>query len=38
MTYRGAVRDAMVKAEEVINKMTDEEKIREYRINWPDKP
>ena len=37
-TYRGAVRDAMVKAEEAINKMTDEEKIREYRITWPDKP
>ena len=37
MIYRGTVRDAMVKAEEAINKMTDEEKIREYRINWPDK-
>ena len=37
-TYRGAVRDAMVKAEEAINKMTDEEKIREYRITWPTQP
>ena len=37
-TYRGAVRDAMVKAEEAINTMTDEEKIRGYRIHWPDKP
>ena len=37
-TYRGAVRKAIDDAEIEINKMTDEEKIRGYRITWPDKP
>ena len=37
-TYRVAIRKAIDDAEKEINIMTDEEKIRGYRINWPDKP
>ena len=37
-TYRDAIRKAIDDAEIEINKMTDEEKIRGYRITWPDKP